>query len=210
MSFNPRFKINLIKVFNRALASKPRPVRDQLRQHLTNYSFRQSFGKAVIERIQYRTEVLGIDKNGRKFPSYSKVYVDSDVFKIYAKSAGHVNLTLTGEMMASMIAIDSSQSIVIEMIGDNNKAKAHGHKYGLGNKKVKRDFLGLPDGDLDKIMVETISEYQNSTLEAFQSLYEGKDGLDFNGAIGSQEFATGLDMNTILDMIYKGITDGTN
>ena len=204
--YNPTFKINLVRLFNTAFSGSSVSERNQLRGALSSTSFRDQFGKAVIDRIIQRTSQESKDKDGKPFPKYSDSYMKSDVFKIYGKSS-KVNLELTGEMLSSMKAIDASQSIVIEMIGDNNKAKAQGHKYGLGKKRVKRDFLGLPQDDLNIIMISTISDYQDQAYAATQELFVGaQQGITFGGQVGNQSgFSASVSVGDLLRMINENL-----
>lgn len=205
-TFNPQFKVNLIRVFNRSYGSESRELRAKLRGTLSNRTFRNQFSKAVIERIIERTH-SGIDKNGADFKKYSKSYKASDIFMIYGKSS-NVNLELTGEMLSSLKGVTKMQEIVIELIGSKNKAKAHGHVNGIRSKfgKVKRDFLGLPDEDLDAIMIESIEQFRS---EAYAQTLDTYKGLDFDqrfGQVGNQpEFSNRISINDVLAMMMRNL-----
>lgn len=184
---NPKFNINLVSVFNKTFAGAPRELRDQLRGVLARADFRRAFGEAVIDRIVERT-LSGVDKRGDKFEKYSEAYKRSDIFKIYGKSA-QVNLELTGEMLSSMRAVRDSQSLTIEMIGEENKAKASGHVYGIRRRnkpRVKRDFLGLPMDDLTAIMNDTVETFQSETFQSADALFRGSDPISMSGQVGNQ------------------------
>ena len=64
-------------------------------------SRRESFGREAVRVIRDRTE-RGIDRNGKMFKHYSDLYANSRDFKTAGKSKSHVNLRLTGEMMATL------------------------------------------------------------------------------------------------------------
>jgi hypothetical protein len=204
-SYNPQFKINLVKVFNRSYGSESRELRDKLRGSLSNAQFRRQYSKAVIDRIVERT-LSGIDRGDKKFAGYSKEYINSDTFKIYGKAPNEVNLELTGEMLSSLKGIEKMQEITIELIGQNNKNKAHGHVNGLGKKKVKRDFLGVPDEELDQIMIETVEQFRNESFQEVSNLFAGQSFDQAFGQVGSQpEFSSQLSVQDVLAMIARNL-----
>jgi hypothetical protein len=209
-SYNPQYKINLVKVFNRSYSSEAREVRDQLRASLSNPQFRSQFSKSVVDRIVERT-LSGIDKNDAKFKEYSDSYVSSDIFKIYGKDPSEINLELSGEMLSSLRGIAKSQEIVIELIGKNNKAKAHGHVNGIKSKKygkVKRDFLGLPDDDVDTIMIESIEAFRHQQFSDVANLFAGQDFAQQFGQVGSQpEFSSTISVQDVLAQIVRNLND---
>jgi hypothetical protein len=187
MAFNPVYKIDLMKVFNTAYESKSAEFRRNLRPLLSDESFKKLFGSAVVERIIGRTEEKSIDKDGKAFKSYSKSYSDSEIFAIYNKSKYQVNLRLTGEMLDSLTSRNlSSSNIQIELDGDNNRAKAHGHIYRGGNLP-KRDFLGLPQKDLTELMKKSIAVYKSEAGN------EVDFSINLKGQIGKQEFNLSTD-----------------
>ena len=202
-----KYEIDLIRVLERAMSGKPQAVRSKLRGLMKSRLFKQKFGENVIERIAHRTEKKKIDKKNKAFfKPYSKTYQKSLDFKIYAKSPGNVNLKLTGEMLASMrLGRAGERKIKIIMADEFNNAKAHGHINGIKRrfgaskkskgrlKKVKRDFLGLPPEDENRIMQNTIKQFNSDTIENLIDFE--KESLDFNVALASvaaeTETATG-------------------
>lgn len=115
-------------------------------------------GLEVIDFIVNRTE-KGIDKNGEKFPKYSASYVNSNDFKNAGKSKGKVNLTLSKEMLNSieLLSEKSGELVVGFDKGDkelNGKAEGNivGSYGGEPDPKKARDFLGIADKDLDRIV----------------------------------------------------------
>lgn len=204
-TFNPQFKINLVKVFNRSYSGEARELRDALRASLSNAQFRSQFAKTVIDRIVERT-LSGIDKSGKKFPKYSPEYINSDIFKIYGKNPGEVNLELSGEMLSSLKGVSKMQEIVIELIGSKNKAKAHGHVNGLGRRRVKRDFLGLPDDELDEIMIESIEQFRNESFAEASQIFAGQSFQQAFGQVGGQpEFDSQLSVQDVLAQIARNL-----
>lgn len=139
----------------------------------------------VIDRIVERT-LKGVDRNGLQFAAYSKSYRNSDVFKIYNKNSNDVNLKLTGEMLASLATKGNGPLISVELLGSENKAKAHGHVFGLGKKRVRRDFLGLPDDELNELMVQAIEISSNDAYQAAQEYYKNTTISDVFGQVGNQ------------------------
>lgn len=127
---------------------------------LSNSSFRREFGRRVIDRIRERTQD-GMDKNGRNFKAYSKSYKNSLTFEIYGKT-NKVDLTLTGEMLASLdVGSVPPRKVVIDFASGVQEAKAHGHIFGGGYKGTLpvRDFFGLPRKDQFELMQETLRDY---------------------------------------------------
>ena len=119
---------------------------------------REAIAFDVLDHILSRTE-RGIDKNGSKFPSYSKAYKDSLDFKIAGKS-NKVDLKLSGDMLADMKLLDEEKGAIV--IGYENdtesNAKAEGNIKGTyGQKKStgkRRDFLGIEEKELAKILAK--------------------------------------------------------
>jgi hypothetical protein len=170
MAAKVKYRVNLLNAFNEAYADKKPEVKRQLRQYLSDPLTKETIGRKIIDKIIYRTKIKKIDKNNVPFVSYSKSYIQSLPFKIYGKIPSRVNLKLSGEMLASMVTIDSSTfTIQIEMADQYNNDKAHGNINGTyGQKKStgkRRDFLGLPNDDVVKIVKETINQISKSSID---------------------------------------------
>ena len=110
---------------------------------------RETIADAIIEHIKFRTE-QGIDKDGKPFAPYSKRYIESLDFKIAGKSAGDVNLTLSGDMLAelSLLRHKRGELMIGYKRGSEENARADGNirgTYGQSqpNKRRARNFLGL-------------------------------------------------------------------
>ena len=119
---------------------------------------RDRLADLIIDHIIRRTE-KGIDKDGSRFPGYSKGYVESLDFKIAGKSKSKIDLTLSGDMLASMELLkDTERKLTIGFErGSEENARADGNirgTYGQSseNRKKARDFLGLEPGALDKLV----------------------------------------------------------
>lgn len=110
---------------------------------------RRRLGDLVIDHIIRRTE-SGVDKDGNAFPDYSDSYVESLDFRNAGKSAGDVNLRLSGDMLASLDILaeaDGFLRIGFENGSDEN-ARADGNIRGTygksrGSRSKARNFLGV-------------------------------------------------------------------
>lgn len=162
MAFNPKYTIKLSQVFNRAYRGESASLKRQLRQNLTSRAFKAAFSLQVINEIRKNTK-SGLNKNGKPYTgaaaSYSKGYRESLEFKIYKGSGSSINMTLTGDMLASIVSKQHSDSIVFEFMDQENKNKAHGHITGFNRKNLKkrRDFFGLPPEKEAEILRRTLS-----------------------------------------------------
>lgn len=131
-----------------------------------------------IEAVKQRSE-RGISKDGKKFPKYSKEYIKSLDFKNAHKSADEINLTLSGDMLASIKILKKEKGKIVIGFekGTEENAKADGNirgTYGTGseNPKKARDFLGLPDRELQKLLDEFDSkELGRVSKERFRTVY---------------------------------------
>lgn len=118
---------------------------------------RAALADDIIESIRRRAE-KGIDKNGDRFPKYSKSYVDSLDFKIAGKSASRVDLTLSGDMLAALTLLDSRPgklTIGFEKGSEENgraDGNIRGSYGGSPNPSKARDFLGLPPAELSRLL----------------------------------------------------------
>jgi hypothetical protein len=145
-----KFKINLDQLFGERLN--------------VNRSTREAIGQAVIDRIVERTQ-SGIDKFGRSLGRYSPSYKSSLAFKVTKGGDSIVNLTQTGDMLGSLTIVEQSdRTLTIGFDDSDQNVKAYGHISGmeghpvLEGKVKKRDFMGLPKGELDKIASEFESQ----------------------------------------------------
>lgn len=134
MASNPVYKIQISKYFGSAIVDE---------------AIATQFAQSIMDKIIERTK-SGIDKNGRPFKRYSKNYIKSLAFKAFNKDAGEVNLTLSGAMLGTMDVLSAtSREIEIGWTDDLENAKANNHI--TGDTVPKRDFLGLPDKEIQKI-----------------------------------------------------------
>lgn len=171
---NVEYKTNVFSILNRS--GRPLAARRIIRQHMRS-QFYIRFAIKAIDFMTKRTQE-GKDVFGNPFEGYSQSYKNSLAYKIYNKT-GKVNLTLTGEMLASL-AIGSTfdGEIKIVILGEHNQAKAQGHTFGIerrvgeakkvkiGNRtktiyakqKVRRRFVGLSDKEETEVFEETLRE----------------------------------------------------
>jgi len=119
---------------------------------------RVGVGKELLKYIQKRT-AAGEGKGNKKFPGYSKAYVQSLDFKNAGKQASKVNLKLSGDMIAAHKVISHSKGQLIHGFEnntpENDRAEGNilGSYGGDPNPKKARDFMGLTKQEI-KIIVD--------------------------------------------------------
>ena len=120
---------------------------------------REELGDLIIERIFERTTQENKDAYGKRFPGYSKSYIDSLDFEIAGKSKSRVDLQLSGDMLADMKVLNTRKNEILIGFenGTESNAKADGNirgTYGSNtpNPKKARDFLGLTDSELERLV----------------------------------------------------------
>jgi hypothetical protein len=120
---------------------------------------RLAIADAIIEHIVDRTQ-RGVDRNGKRFPGYSKSYMDSVDFTISGKSK-NVDLQLSGDMLAAIALLKDRRGeleIGFRKSDKDENARAEGNilgSYGREpNPKKARDFLGLTQTELKRILRE--------------------------------------------------------
>lgn len=171
MAFNPTFRIKLLDVLESAYDSAP--LKDKLREFITDTEFKQLFGYRVVDRIVNRTRDENIDKKGNSLGVYSKSYKESLIFSIYKGGESSVNLTLTGEMLESLSPKMGRYEIIVELEGQNNRDKAQGHitgRYGKKGRAEKRDFLGLPKEELIEQFKEAMKDFRSGALQELETV----------------------------------------
>lgn len=111
--------------------------------------FKEAVAQKALDIIQDRTE-SGRSWKGHKFKRYSDSYKKSDDFKAFGKSAGEVNLTLSGDMLGTMDVIDESRDkITLGWDDAEENAKAANHVGGV--TVPKRDFFNLNKKELKQL-----------------------------------------------------------
>lgn len=132
-----------------------------------------------IEAIKQRSE-KGIDRLGNDFAPYSDAYVKSLNFKIAGKEKDKVDLTLSGDMLASIQLLKASKGKLVIGFedGSDENAIADGNIRGTygsakANRRIARDFLGLPDDELANLLSEFDSEeFNNVSSKRFKTVYK--------------------------------------
>lgn len=171
MAEKVKLKINLMQVAKTQITNPK--ILKAISPILKRDGVQREFGNRVIDEIVKRTREQNIDKKGKTFAEYSTSYRESEIFKIYGKSAGDINLTLSGEMLANMAVVKTdSQGPLIEFLSNAQNDKAHGHIHGIKRKKggkVVRDFFGLPEKIQADILMKTLKDF-NLDPESFDIL----------------------------------------
>lgn len=120
---------------------------------------------AVVAHIIGRT-MAGLDKNNKKFPRYSEKYAD-----VKGVSRSDVDLVLSGEMLTELKALKVTRDGVEvgysgskELVGkvEGNILGTYGQPEPIPGKK--RDFLGIPQDDLDIIIASMQDEDEEMEL----------------------------------------------
>jgi hypothetical protein len=139
----------------------------------------------IINYIRERTQ-SGKDKSGTKFTMYTKEYTKSLDFKVAGKSKGDINLTLSGDMLASIELLSHKPGnikIGFEKNSDEN-ARAEGNILGTYGQPTstgkKRDFLGFAGKEKKKLdlMIKEIVEFNTpEDAKVIKAFVEGKEKI---------------------------------
>ncbi len=172
---------DLVELLNKSGFSREKRI--ALRPFVTRQDVKLIFGRRAIQTIIDRKVDDNIDRHSEKFDAYSPKYIESLEFKVFDKSAGDVNLKLTGQMDAAMEVLGTTQTGVVIGIDDSDQAsKAHGHIIG-GGKLPVRDFFGLPSSVALDIFQEVVRDSQETP-----EVLEFQEALDL---IQRPEFTVG-------------------
>lgn len=127
---------------------------------------REEIADDVIEFILRRTE-RGLDKNNKPFKRYSDSYAESKEFQIAGKSKNNVNLKLSGDMLTELeiINIQTPGFITIGYQSGEENDKAAWQRNNLQPNFPKRDFLGITEKDLKKILDRYSFRLESQKLE---------------------------------------------
>ena len=119
---------------------------------------REEVALEIIDFIANRTK-RNKDKDGRKFPNYTKDYA-----KIKGTSRNKVDLTLTGEMLdeLKLISHRSGSLLIGYDRGSDINGKVEGNRLGSyggsPNPSKARDFLGLREKELEDILMDYVND----------------------------------------------------
>lgn len=124
-------------------------------------SLKDEIAQAIIDLIVSRTEAgdgIRISANGQGRPvklksPYSDEYEKSLPFKAAGKSKNKVNMTLTGDMLASVEVLQTKgNKIKIGIADDDQIPKAYNHQ--VGDTVPERPWFGISKDELDSILGE--------------------------------------------------------
>jgi hypothetical protein len=119
---------------------------------------REEVALEIIDFIANRTK-RNKDKDGRKFPNYTKDYA-----KIKGTSRSNVDLTLTGEMLdeLKLISHRSGSLLIGYDRGSDINGKVEGNRLGSyggsPNPSKARDFLGIREKELQDILMDYVND----------------------------------------------------
>lgn len=121
---------------------------------------RRNIAESLIDIILKRTESgYGVAGNGAEVKlksPYSKMYTESAEFMAFDKSKTHVNMKLTGSMLASVDLIKDRANVIEIGIDNEDAAKAYNHL--VGDTVPRRPWLGLTSSDIEEVKAEYKSE----------------------------------------------------
>jgi len=151
---------------------------------------RIAIGLEIIDSILART-AKGKDKKNKDFAGYSKSYTSSFDFKLAGKGK-KPNLNLSGEMMNSVTLLETDEGEITIGIPDDdefNNSKAEGNikgTYGGAPKRgKKRDFMGIPRGDLNAIKsqfsIKTKKDRESTSNKVFKALLANEASQEIAG-----------------------------
>lgn len=175
--WNPKYQVNLLRVFDRAYSGDSKELRSKLRPLLSNGELKSLFSNFVIDEIVERT-TSGIDKNGESMGGYSKEYKESLSFKVWKGGQSRVNLEQTGDMLSDINSEKGRFNITFSFNSDHNKAKAQGHisgEYGETGRTSPRDFFGLPEEEEETALRSALKVYSSSNLSIEADIFDFSD-----------------------------------
>lgn len=159
---------------------------------LSGYSSteREAIALEVIDRIIKRSK-SGVDRNGDKFPKLTKQY---SKYKREIAGSGASDLTLTGDMLDSIeILSNNSKSVLIGYKnGSTENGKADGNirgTYGSNtpNPQKARDFLGVSESELNKILNKYPKGEEISKERAVKKLLTEESAARLSGAVDTDD-----------------------
>jgi len=100
-----------------------------------------------IDAIIDRTQNKGVDAYGKRFKPYSPNYKRAGV-----KQSGVVDLTDTGQMFSSLTTkVSASKGVLFFRQNLANKKAAFHDMFGVGKKKITRQFFRISKDEQKKI-----------------------------------------------------------
>lgn len=127
-------------------------------------SLKQAIGQFLIDRMLERVD-SGKGIGGVKLKSpYSKEYSKSLEFKAAGKSRGKVNMSLTGDMLASIDLLSTDgNKIKIGIEDDSQIPKAYNHQ--TGDTVPARPFFGFTKSELADIKKQFAPKIKTAVRE---------------------------------------------
>lgn len=162
-----------------------------------------AIGQALLDRILERT-ADGIDVNGDKFPKYSDAYKKSLPFKAWGKSAGDVNLELTGQMLGTLDFInEGSNDLTLGWDNEEQILKAYNHI--TGDTVPKRDFFGANQADIDAVAKQFEGELSRVRQNREEETQERRAAVtDALAIFEAYESLSGSRENDLLGELLRG------
>jgi len=208
-NWNPKYKINTLKVFNRAYADSPRELRDKLRPFLSRSSVKKFYANLVRDKIIERT-LEGLDYKGKKHTGYTEGYKNSIKFKIYKRQSTVRDLRLTGSMLNDIKSVDARFIITFNFGKQLNRGKAEGHISGrLGKRGVTRprEFFRLPKELENSLLKEAIKREAGADPVIFANLFDTVAAASI-GVKPTTPGKTGFSPGTTIDPFGFGVGAG--
>jgi len=113
-------------------------------------------GQSIIDYIGQRVEDgLGYGRKKLKSP-YSKAYASSLDFTAAGKSKNHVNMRLSGDMLAAIDITETNGAKVTIAIEGDQAPKAFNHQ--TGDTLPKREFFGVTKDEVKKYILEEFKD----------------------------------------------------
>ena len=142
----------------------------------------------------------GLDNEGKGFPKYSDTYIDSLDFKAAGKSAGQVDMTLSGDMLGAIDVLDDSGSKVKYGINGETAPRAFAHMTGYkGHPTIKdgpkRAFLGITKADFESEILPKFAKDLSSLEREIAAAQSGSAGAQ---AAQTSRAAAGVRLSDIL------------
>ena len=132
-------------------------------------ALRRRVAQRVIDLMVERTQD-NKDNTGKRFPSYSKEYVESEEFILSGKSKNDINLTLTGAMLGSVDLVAETANTITVGVAGLEAPKAFNHQ--VGDTVPKRSFIGFQGREVDRLK-RTLQE----EFDADIARIEGRSGV---------------------------------
>jgi hypothetical protein len=145
-------------------------------------------GQSIIDYMEQRVEDgLGYGRKKLKSP-YSKSYASSLDFTAAGKSKNHVNMRLSGDMLASIDIVETNGAKVTIAIEGDQAPKAFNHQ--TGDTLPKREFFGVTKDEVKKYILEEFkSEIEAKKVTSAQGINQAVSAIrgirtlaDFFGA----------------------------